>query len=186
MLTNDNNLVYNIVEMKEGVKAWSDRTYVYTSVPQRMIGGWLFQGPVAAVPRYTVFTVEVTVPSHVYVLLQQDWRDGGFDTSLPADGWINQGYGPVWMDTSSVNTMKVLKRSLPAHGRVTLPATTTSQTVFSIVVVPIGVWGWQIRAWTGEGKGALRGALRGARGPDAHHTKRGSLRFSSKPLIARS
>eukprot|EP00440_Ansanella_granifera_P064714 gb/GFBE01070165.1/.p1 GENE.gb/GFBE01070165.1/~~gb/GFBE01070165.1/.p1 ORF type:complete len:845 (+),score=232.11 gb/GFBE01070165.1/:1-2535(+) len=69
------------VEMKEGVKAWMDRDYIYRNVPSELLGATLFSIP-HKVDGRGHFTVEAPAGAMVYIFSEAH-RDGGF----PNLGW---------------------------------------------------------------------------------------------------
>lgn len=61
---------------QEGMKAWSDRNYVYKNIPDELLGSTLFRGE-HIVPTNTFFLVKAPAGSVIYVFSEVH-RDGGF------------------------------------------------------------------------------------------------------------
>jgi hypothetical protein len=110
-----------------GALVWSDRNYVFGSLPALLVGSLFFKGPHEAVASGTVIKVQVTHNAHIFVAFESGSRSGGFADSLPGVQFAKTGETIQW----NLETMEVWRKSVNA-GEVVLPATTTSQTVVSI------------------------------------------------------
>jgi hypothetical protein len=93
------------------VQCWHDRdAYTYDSIPSALMPGTLFQGAHKSIPTGTEFTFTSSdsrpMIINVFYTLESD-RHGGWDTALPADGWINSGVGPSWMYQGNPQPMQI-------------------------------------------------------------------------------
>lgn len=119
--------------MREGITPWRNRDHKFVGVPKFLLGGILFQGPYKDIPDGTILTVRPNARSAVYVVVERT-ASGGFAQNLPAAGWRQESGAPRWHDTP---TMVVYRRNCSAGFLLTLPPTQGSNTVLSVVVVPL-------------------------------------------------
>ena len=121
---------------ENGLKIWRDKDYTFSNLPDYLERLLLFKLPQQFSPN-PVRVVKITVPypSILYIAHEQGTRSGGFETTLADFGWTlledNAGIGSwngntysyVWKMDVSVDNQPIV---------ITLPQTTTDQTVFSI------------------------------------------------------
>ena len=135
------SLVFNQIAMVEGVQCWFDRdAYTYEGIPPALIPGTLLQGNHKAIPSGTTISITSDGQSqglvvHVFYTMESE-RRGGWDSSLEPAGWISEGDGPNWMYQGNPQPMDMWKSLLLPGQTVSLPATTTGQTVMGLVVRP--------------------------------------------------
>jgi len=115
------------LQLAAGKEIWHDRNYAFDTIPTDLTGGFYQQLPHKAIARGTVISISISKPAVVYVIFENSHRSGGFQNSLPEDGWSP-------MDGSlsrRLNTIFFQDVSVPTT--IQLPATTTDKTVMSIV-----------------------------------------------------
>ena len=85
-------LSYNIATAEIDGIIWNDRGYMFSpNLPSYLIGTTLFQIPHKAIPMGTTTEIFLCNPSTIYIANEAHdrnaGRDGGFDESLPGNGW---------------------------------------------------------------------------------------------------
>lgn len=122
---------------------WYDRTNKVTSYPNYLDGGYFIQHCCKCFGEGSVLSVSVSGAATVYIAVESN-RNGGFTTSLPNNGWTSED-GQVTYSNNPLQNIYSYQKS--SAGTITLPATTTAQTVMMIIVVSNcegadGVWQW--------------------------------------------
>ena len=115
---------------------WIDREYKFSNLPSFVNGATLFQVPHKSIPLGTVIEILVYNPSTIYIAHEGSARSGGFQSTLPDEGWIlvtNQG---TTRFTVQGTFQYIWKKHVTKIGlnTLSLPATTTSELVHSIFV----------------------------------------------------
>ena len=136
---------YNVATTENNGIIWNNRGYTFSSnLPSYLIGTTLLQVPAKEIPIGTIINICVDNPSTIYIANEPHDkyggrlgvpRDGGFDESLPANGWT------LVSDSVEIRTdffchvwSKVVSHEGPAT--ITLPETTTQETVHVIFIRP--------------------------------------------------
>jgi len=115
-----------------GVKLWKDRDYVIGKLPKALSGATLFQGPHKAIAKNSVLSISTSAPSTVFLAFEQGARSGGFGS---LQGWDEAELQLMsWGKKDSCNSKLVVYSKTVGAETITLPATSTSQTVMSILV----------------------------------------------------
>jgi hypothetical protein len=127
--TEPSTLTFTSSEMKEGVICWHDRGYKYYNLPEELHGATLFQGPHASIPKGTIVTLNLPSARAIYVWFENDSKDGGWRSSLPAMGWSLVEASMTW---ESYHTLSIYRYT--AEGTLSLPATETDETIMGIAV----------------------------------------------------
>ena len=123
---------YTTITAEEDIVMWSDRDYKITKLPAFLKGSTSFRVKIKAHPKGTTISIITRQPSTLYVAFELgQGRDGGFDTSLPSNGWTLVA-GSVETTCCSLN--RILTKSLEIGETTILPATTTNQLVHAIFV----------------------------------------------------
>eukprot|EP01065_Artemidia_motanka_P005887 TRINITY_DN12858_c0_g1_i1.p1 TRINITY_DN12858_c0_g1~~TRINITY_DN12858_c0_g1_i1.p1 ORF type:complete len:551 (+),score=130.19 TRINITY_DN12858_c0_g1_i1:101-1753(+) len=125
---------WEALEMREGSRAWLDPGLEFVYVPDEMHGATLLCTSKVGVEQGAEVSVNIPMPSVVYLLLDQ-FADGGWAEELPAQGWEHLGQcGPAW--TGSCRMM-MLRSTLHLPSQVVLPRTATIRTAFACAVQPL-------------------------------------------------
>eukprot|EP01062_Namystynia_karyoxenos_P080764 TRINITY_DN8747_c0_g2_i1.p2 TRINITY_DN8747_c0_g2~~TRINITY_DN8747_c0_g2_i1.p2 ORF type:complete len:641 (+),score=162.36 TRINITY_DN8747_c0_g2_i1:82-1923(+) len=134
-LVGDGAGAYERAALTEGAAAWSDRGYSFEQLaPELRRGALYFRGPHKGVREGSRFWLHAHEAGRAYLLVDGSphQRHGGWQ-ALP--GWEGLEEPPLqWQGVEGVPT--VLTRALRPGDMVSLPATTTAETVFSLIVVP--------------------------------------------------
>ena len=133
METVDGISVQDTVPVSVGATLWHDRTYTITAVPDFMLEGHFIEQPHKNVPRGSVISIVLRRACTIYMAVESGGRDGGFPTSLTAAGWVRQGGELAVAGTNPLD--EIFSFDVDFAQTITLPATTTHQTVASIVIV---------------------------------------------------
>ena len=114
---------------------WIDRNYQFTNLPSFLVGANVFQVPHREIPLGTVIEILIYTPSIVYIAREKS-RSGGFESSLPDDGWILVTDQGVVGSNLGFHYTNIWKKEVSSYGLTTLslPATTTRELVHSIFV----------------------------------------------------
>ena len=110
-----------------------DRNYKFTTVPSFLLRGVYIQQAHKSIGRGSQIKVRVSDDATLYMAVEPSGRDGGFRKSLPKAGWtaINTRTTLNW---DGSNKLVLFKKETLAD-TVTLPKTTTGQTVGCITVI---------------------------------------------------
>ena len=113
---------------------WVDRNYKFSNMPAYLEGTLLFQVPHKAIRQGTIIEFLSHQPSTIY-LAHEGVRNGGFKTSLPKYGW-KLVTNHAQLRTGCCNLRYIWKKVVTNDDLTTisLPATTTSETVHCIFV----------------------------------------------------
>ena len=113
---------------------WVDRNYKFSNMPAYLEGTLLFQVPHKAIRQGTIIEFLSHQPSTIY-LAHEAVRNGGFKTSLPKYGW-KLVTNHAQLRTGCCNLRYIWKKVVTNDDLTTisLPATTTSETVHCIFV----------------------------------------------------
>ena len=113
---------------------WVDRNYKFSNMPAYLEGTLLFQVPHKAIRQGTIIEFLSHQPSTIY-LAHEAVRNGGFKTSLPKYGW-KLVTNHAKLRTGCCNLRYIWKKVVTNDDLTTLslPATTTSETVHCIFV----------------------------------------------------
>ena len=113
---------------------WVDRNYKFSNMPAYLEGTLLFQVPHKAIRQGTIIEFLSHQPSTIY-LAHEAVRNGGFKTSLPKYGW-NLVTNHARLRTGCCNLRYIWKKVVTNDdlSTISLPATTTSETVHCIFV----------------------------------------------------
>ena len=121
--------------MKVGAKVWHDRNYVFTSIPSYLQGADFLQQPHKSVRKGSRISVRVNGDATIFVIVENGGRDGGMVQRLPRMGWkLRPGVLHIsgyWL----ADQIKIYSLDVGSSSVVTLPPTTTGQTVMCIAVV---------------------------------------------------
>ena len=129
---------YEISTAENGGNIWNDRSYKFSNLPSYLVGALLFQVPHKSIPKGTIIQITLHNPSTIYIAHEEDTlhnRSGGFQNSLTNSGWTLENNN-AQISTGCCTFKYVWKKFVPANGptSITLPETTTSETVHSIFV----------------------------------------------------
>jgi hypothetical protein len=131
---------YEISKAENGETVWNDRDRRFSNLPSYLVGTSLFKVPHKLIPQGTVIKITVQNPSTIYIAHEDEanGRSGGFENSLANSGWtlVNDNAGMSAGKSWKPNFKYVWKKVVSTNGptTVTLPGTTTSETVHSIFV----------------------------------------------------
>jgi len=118
-----------------GVQAFTGATHNVTSVPTALTGGFLQQLPYATIPNNTIIALNASVQADAYLGFEVGARNGGFNESLSSAGWVQSG---LVLGTACCN-LPLWRISVSAGQSLVLPATTTAETVASIIMLRTAV-----------------------------------------------
>ena len=130
--------------MKRDVEPWSDRTGVkITNYPSYLKGGFFIQQPGSSISTGTEISIVVTGNVTIYVAIQEQINSssGGYEVSLPKNGWKKEMgkivLFPHWNKYGYLDG--IYSKDYRAHTKMTisLPPITTAETTAIITVVPI-------------------------------------------------
>jgi hypothetical protein len=118
-------LKYELTAMEEGVKAWTDRRFIYRGVPMMFRDAILLRGPhfVPAGIKIKLFTAALRKVC-IFVDVSNTQEDGGFPDSLPANWTVSAQYGLSYYSEAFRRTVSMTTWCKDIKGNVTLPATT--------------------------------------------------------------
>ena len=126
--------------MKNDTQPWSDQDYKITIHPPYLKGGYLIQQP-ETIPKGTNVSIVVTGNVTIYVAIQLTQQTGGYEVSLPGDGWEMKngkiGLGEVAKWDLDLTTIYSKDYRTKTKTQIFLPPTTTTETYMIITVVPI-------------------------------------------------
>ena len=125
---------YKTSVANNGNLVWMDRDYKFSMLPDYLKDTVLFQVPHKSIRRGTVIELIVHQPSTIYIG-HEGSRSGGFTTSLLSAGWeLITNKSPL--RTGCCTLSNIWKKVVTNSGLTTisLPATTTGETVHSIFV----------------------------------------------------
>ena len=134
---------YVLSKATNGGKVWKDRDYKFGNLPHFLVGAHYFQTPVR-VNRDVVLTIDVYGPAIIYVSSEGGSRSGGFESTLPNDGWVRQD-GVVSTGCCSLSNLWKKRLANGGLNTITLPAISTNEMVGSILVsgmITVFEWGF--------------------------------------------
>ena len=128
-------MIYNgKLPLKLNEKAWLDRNYRINIFPGYLTGGFFIQQPHKSIRKGTDIKIAISGGATIYVAVETGrGRSGGYEKSLLAGGWTKQD-GTIAIDSVRLNRIFSLKTADDDRS-VTLPSTTTNETVMFITVV---------------------------------------------------
>lgn len=122
---------YETDTMKEDKRVWGAGSHLFSRVPEVLVGGYLLRTTERELPVGTRLSIQCNAAAVVY-LLADPHRNGGWDESLPQEGWQCLGQcGPL---VSGASRMEMYRFNLQDAQTLHVPATTR---VVSTAVVTI-------------------------------------------------
>jgi len=113
-----------------GGTVWSGSNYVFTSLPDILIGSTMFQSQLQGVEEDTVISITVEATATFFLAFLPS-ASGGFASTLPDAAWNNLQATVTYENPERNGKMELWTKTLEP-GTYELPATSTSQA--SIVV----------------------------------------------------
>ena len=124
--------------LKKGAVFWADSDKLYvTNYPKYLKEGFFLQHEKIKIVKDTGITIEVTGKAKVYVASSTWYGDGGYDESLPRNGWETE-IGEINLDIDMFTLNLIFSKSLnDKETQIVLPKTTTQRTLMLVIVVSI-------------------------------------------------
>jgi len=136
-ITINPNYNYNFSIMKKGVLQHLDRKYTYDVIPEKLLGGLLFQG-IHRPRKNTTIKLEILSPMIIYFFFHHK-VDGGYSKIFSSlDNWILCNKAPQYDINNGDHGLKMIMYSRTVKkGIYYIPKTTKDRACFSIVFKPL-------------------------------------------------